>query len=98
MASPVNKFSATELLAALQALDASALVSVMPTSAGVDSAIGCVVPIHGRYFTDRGCSLTVFKIGPWSDIPCMNISRPESSDRRVPPRRRAGSRRAQDPQ
>jgi hypothetical protein len=39
-ASPVNKFSATELRAALQALDASALVSVMPTSAGTGSAIG----------------------------------------------------------
>jgi putative transposase len=31
-ASPVNKLSATKLRAALQALDASALVSVMPTS------------------------------------------------------------------
>jgi hypothetical protein len=53
MASPVNKLSATELLAALQALDASALVSVMPTSAGTGSAIGCVVPIHDWYFTGR---------------------------------------------
>jgi hypothetical protein len=37
---PVNKFSANELRAALHALDASALVSVMPTSAGVGNAIG----------------------------------------------------------
>ena len=58
-ASPVNRFSGTEVRAALQALDASALVSVMPTSAGAGSAIGCVVPIRGRYFTGRGCSLTV---------------------------------------
>jgi hypothetical protein len=59
-ASPVNKLSGTELRAALQALDASALVSVMPTNAGTGSVVGCVVPIHGRYFTGRGCcSLTV---------------------------------------
>ena len=57
---PVNKFSATKLRAALQTLDASALVSVMPTSVGTGSTIGCVVPIHERYFTGRGCSsLTV---------------------------------------
>ena len=77
MASPVNKFSATKLLAALQALDASALVSVIPTSAGAGSAIECVVPIHGRHFTGRGCSLTAFKIGPWPGIPWMNFARSE---------------------